>query len=275
MYNKFNDLAKRSPINRGLCVCFEEEVGFSLAIIEKNKISYACRVIFGSSKIEDQLKESMSFFETKKELLNGAFDNVVVCFSNMKYILVPSYFYNFEEEEELLHFNTYLLTGDTIKRNYINNYQSYLIFSYQEKFEEFIKKKYNNITTLHSLGAFLSSKEAHVDKTVIYVMFYFKQFELILLEGEKLILSNTFEYTGKKDVLYYILLIIERLGYKDKDFDVFLEGKIDIKDELYLFLARYIKNIKIINCKFGIKSNFSKEFNFLFNLFQCALYQEN
>lgn len=272
MKDKLSDL-KFAPIRESLSICFEEE-GFSFAIIKNESIVFANTYFFKNFDINTQLEETVLYFEKEKKL-NQDFDKVILSFVNSKQILVPAEFYSEEKEEEFLQFGLSVSKNNIIERNYIKNYDNYLIFTYKEAFEEFLKKKYSKILLLHSASGFLFSRKAHLGRMEIHLMIYMGKIDLVFLRNKKLLFYNSFDYQTKEDILYYIAFIADYFSVKGEHLFLILEGKVRYQDLLYNFLADYFENIEVRNLTTKKKINSYGQFAFLLNLFQCASFQEN
>jgi hypothetical protein len=87
-------------------------------------------------------------------------------------------------------------------------------------------------------------------------------FEVIVVQNQKLLLFNSFEYTSPEDFLYYILFAAEQLGLNPEEFPLELIGKIDTESEYYQLAYKYIRNISLLNVsELQAKNTFSEADN--------------
>jgi hypothetical protein len=89
-----------------------------------------------------------------------------------------------------------------------------------------------------------------------------EHFEIIVVQNQKLLLFNSFEYASPEDFLYYILFTAEQLGMNPEEFPLELIGKIDMKSEYYQLAYNYIRNVSLLDVSdLQAKNNFSEAEN--------------
>ena len=79
---------------------------------------------------------------------------------------------------------------------------------------------------------------------------------------------NSFKYKNEDDLLYYSLLVYEKLGLSSDSFPITLSGMVEKHSEIYQMLYQYIRNIEILNFQFNIENYNDKivKPNYLANL---------
>ena len=89
-----------------------------------------------------------------------------------------------------------------------------------------------------------------------------EHFEIIVVQNQKLLLFNSFEYASPEDFLYYILFTAEQLGMNPEEFPLELIGKIDMKSEYYQLAYNYIRNVSLLDVSdLQAKNKFSEAEN--------------
>ena len=81
----------------------------------------------------------------------------------------------------------------------------------------------------------------------MWVHFAKDHFEIFVIENQKLLLYNSFNYNTPEDFLYYILFTAEQLNMNPDNFDLELIGNITINSEFYKLAYKYIRNVKLID----------------------------
>lgn len=56
--------------------------------------------------------------------------------------------------------------------------------------------------------------------------------------------SNQFNYTGKEDLLYYVLLVYQQLDLNAMEFPLIVSGLVDSDSQLYQMLFQFVSNIR-------------------------------
>ena len=79
----------------------------------------------------------------------------------------------------------------------------------------------------------------------------------MIVQNQKLILYNSFEYKTPQDFIYYILFTAEQLQLNPENFVLKLIGKIDETDELFKICYKYIRNVSLLNIE-NQSNNFSE-----------------
>jgi hypothetical protein len=68
---------------------------------------------------------------------------------------------------------------------------------------------------------------------------------ITIFDGYKLIFNNSFKFTSKEDLLYYVLFSFEQLKLSPDSIDVTVFGTIEDTDESFDLMYEYIRNIKL------------------------------
>lgn len=202
-----------------------------------------------------QFKETQNSPESLLEAIKGIFkndanlqleyDKVTVIHENNLATLVPNKFFNEDSLANYLSLNIKTLKNDFItfdeidtidaKNVYIPyvNINNYLF----QNFGEFEYKHHNTILLEKLL------KVNTFNEKMMYINVSKNTFDLIVLENNKLILSNSFLYTSKEDFIYYILFTAEQLQLNTMDFQLYFMGNITKLDAIYKITYKYIKNV--------------------------------
>ena len=88
------------------------------------------------------------------------------------------------------------------------------------------------------------SKKAH---TCFYVNVSKHGLDIVFIDNEKLILSNSFEFYSKEDFIYHILFTFEQLKLDPNESPVYFTGNIYKASDLYKIAYKYIRNIEFLS----------------------------
>ena len=177
-------------------------------------------------------------------ILKAEFFSQSVAFVNFPSTLVPDRLYKKEEAEILLAFNSKV--NGTILADNIFSQNAYLIYCVPESIltivsNFFPKAKYKAQESI--LIQQYSQLNTENKKTYLYLNE--QKVGITIFEGDKLIFNNSFKYTNKEDLLYYVLFSFEQLNISPNSIDVTVFGTIEDTDEYFGLMYEYIRNIKL------------------------------
>ncbi|MCY1234007.1 hypothetical protein D9M72_465740 [compost metagenome] len=118
------------------------------------------------------------------------------------------------------------------------NFNNYLL----DQFDSFEYLHVNSI-----LVAKLLESSKNVSETQLFVHVGKEHFEIIVIENQKLLLFNSFEYQTKEDFIYYILFTAEQLKLNPESLKLQLLGEISEESDLFKIAYRYIRNVSLMN----------------------------
>jgi hypothetical protein len=108
----------------------------------------------------------------------------------------------------------------------------------------------------------------------VFINIYPGFFEITLIQGQRLLYLNTFKYSAPSDVLYYVIFVLEQLGFVPSEEKVTLMGDIDENSVIYTQLKMYCESLQFVGkpdeLKFG-ESFAGIAFHKYFNLFNIPI----
>ena len=72
-------------------------------------------------------------------------------------------------------------------------------------------------------------------------------FEISVIQNQKLLLFNSFDYQTPEDFIYYVLFTAEQLNMNPEKFLLELIGAIDTESEFFKIAYKYIRNVSLID----------------------------
>ncbi|WP_339916691.1 DUF3822 family protein [Yeosuana marina] len=226
--------------------------GLSFCILQRdtNTITYIKHIVFDKKlnpfEVLDQLKHQ---FNTENELQN-TFKNVQVIHANELSTLVPKPLFTEDNLADYLKFNSKILKSDFIAYDSIVINDSVNVYVPYVNINNFIYDLCGSFTFRHSSTILIENilsieKNSSIKK--MYVNVNKLTFEIVVLNKNKLVLYNTFEYTTKEDFIYYVLFTAEQLELNPETFNLIFLGDIDAKDELYIVAKKYVRFVFLGN----------------------------
>lgn len=177
-------------------------------------------------------------------ILKAEFSSQSVAFVNFPSTLVPSKLYKKEEAETLLAFNT-KVNGTVLADNIVSQ-KAHLIYSVPESIltivsNFFPKAKYKSQESI----LIQQYSQLNTEKKKAYLYLNEQKVGITIFDGDKLIFNNSFKYTSKEDLLYYVLFSFEQLKLSPDSIEVTVFGTIEDTDESFSLMYEYIRNIKL------------------------------
>lgn len=246
--------------------------GLSFCILntETNALIFNQSIAFDKPLNPTDVLKQLKLFINSNEILQQDFDSVQLIHENELSTLVPKPLFNEEFLADYLKFNSKILSNDFItydnlaQGDIVNVYVPYVNIN-NFIYENYGVFEYNHYSTilLNSLFALHKNK---VEKTM-YVNVTDNHFEIIVIEGNKLLLYNTFEYNTKEDFIYYVLFSAEQLKLNPEEFPLILIGAISKENDLFKTAYTYVRNVSIHkstpNFTFETKNNEDIQNNFV------------
>ena len=199
-----------------------------------------------SIKTEDLFADA---FKENLELTEK-YDEIIVIHNNNLSTFEPTALFDDEFLGSYLQYNTKVFETDffafdTIEKYEINNvFIPYININnfFIDQFGSFNYKHANSIL-VEKLLDFSKNKDekkmfAHISKS---------HFEIIVVQNQKLLLFNTFDYKTPEDFIYYILFTAEQLNLNPENFKLELIGNIQENDEFYKIAFKYIRNVSLLD----------------------------
>ena len=186
--------------------------------------------------IELQEKESWNLDE---------FKNVNIVIDNNFNTFVPKDYFQEESKDSYLSLlnikNPNILTDDISEHKIVNVYSS------QDKLD-FLN---NNVKIYHSSSILVKKLMKEFSdrnpETRAFVNVKNNSYELIILNNDKLIFHNYFNFSTKEDFLYFILFTFDQLNIDNESIPLYFMGFIEEKSSVVELCSRYIRNIRFFN----------------------------
>ena len=185
---------------------------------------------------ELQEKESWKLEDFKQ--VNILIDN------NTNTFMPKDYFQEETKEKYLSLLNT---QNDNILTDFITEHDIVNVYSTNDSLN-FLN---DNVRTYHSSSILVKKliKEFSSRNPEIRAFVNVKNnsYELIILNNNKLVFHNYFNFSTKEDFLYFILFTFEQLNIDNESIPIYFMGFIEEKSPIIELCSRYIRNIRFFN----------------------------
>lgn len=224
--------------------------GLSFCVLDtlENVIRLSDSLVFEEERSPYGLQKGLLALFEKHQLAQRTFAEVIVVHCNTLFSLVPKPLFDVGEMPNYLKFNTKILATDHLDydeiegNDIINVYVPFVnVNNYiYDLFGEFTFKHNGTVMVESLLKGAVSGQEP-----ICYVHIGARQLDITVLAKRKLLLFNSFKFTTREDLIYYLLFTMEQLNLDTEHTLLKLFGNIEEGDELYSICYRYIKNVSI------------------------------
>ena len=199
-----------------------------------------------NSKIEDLFADA---FQSHPELIE-TYDKILVIHSNNLSTFVPEPLFDENFLGSYLQFNTKVFKTDffafdeNVNYNMNNVYIPYININnfFIDQFGTFDYKHANSILVNKLL---IASKNK--DEKRMFIHINSAHFEIIVIQNQKLLLFNSFDYSRPEDFIYYILFTAEQLNLNPENFLLEIIGDITDESDYFKIAYKYIRNVSLID----------------------------
>lgn len=180
---------------------------------------------------------------------------------------------------------SYLELNSTVKESIDYRFQILekegivICYAINKELNNWIKKIFPNAKVTHEIAVVIESvlRDFHsLSENRVVINIHKGYFDLLFVSKGKLDFVNSFMFSEKEDLLYYILFTFEQLGINPHEIEVYLLGEIKKGSEQHQLLFQYIKNLhfgsrnKNIKVAGGLTSLPNHYFYTVFNQSLCV-----
>lgn len=246
---KYRKLAIQVSLN-GISYCVFDTLNKTILSVQE--------IHFDSSQKTTKTEELLADVFTLNPDLTKTYDEIMVLHNNNLCGFVPEPLFDENYLGSYLQYNTKVFETDFFAYDEMTNYQMNLIYIpyvhinnfFIDQFGSFDYKHSNSVLVSHVLD---SSKNIEEKKMIVH--FNAGHFEIVVVQNQKLLFFNSFDYQTPEDFLYYILFTAEQLNLNPENFKLELLGTICQEDKFYELAYKYIRNISFFDVSNVQKTN--------------------
>jgi len=197
-------------------------------------------------KVEDLFANA---FDEHPEL-QEQYDDVLVIHSNNLSTFVPAPLFDENYLGSYLQYNTKVFETDFFAFDEISNYEINAVYIPYVNMNNFFIDKFGSFEYKHAnsiLVTKLLDASKNIDSKKMMVHFNSTHFEIVVIQNQKLLLFNSFEYQTPEDFIYYILFTAEQLNLNPENFPLELIGNITTESPFFKIAYKYIRNVSLID----------------------------
>ena len=220
--------------------------GLSFVVFDNVEQKFVSLKHYHYSTKDVDIQNIIAELQEKESWKLEEFRNVNIVIDNNSNTLIPKVFFKEEQKEtylSMLNINNkaYILTDEIPECEAVN------IFSYKDKLD-FLN---NNVKIYHSstvlIKKLIREFSDRNNETRAFINVKNNSYELIILNNDKLIFHNYFNFKTKEDFIYFILFTFDQLNIDNESIPLYFTGFIEEKSPIVELCARYIRNIRFFN----------------------------
>lgn len=227
--------------------------GFSYGCLDtlSNRFDVLSEITFPAndkSPVEELYQKA--FAETPE--LKQKFDDVLVLHDNNLTTFVPKPLFDEEYLGSYLQYNTQVFETDFFAFDEIPGYDMCNVYIPYVNLNNFLIDQYGPFTYKSMASVLverLLNRSKNVEELQVYAHFGQKYFQLIVVQNQKLLLFNTFEYRAKEDFLYYLLFAAEQLRLNPETFALHLLGNVEEQSDFYAIAYKYVRYVSMLDMR--------------------------
>ncbi len=216
---------------------------------------------FRKTNNERSLAEQIDKLSSEHEWLSNGFKRVDASIVTEKFTLVPAAFFDSTKISDYLKFNQPISEEDVIVNDVLRNADARNVYAVDSALEKSLRKISSSVRIRHHLSPLIErtlsvNKNKPARRALAHVQH--QRFDLIISEGGKLVLANSFSFQTGEDFIYFLLFTCEQLKMNPEELELEIVGEIETDSALANFAKKYIRNVK-----FGqrpVEARFAKEF---------------
>ncbi|MBN2764655.1 MAG: DUF3822 family protein [Bacteroidales bacterium] len=205
--------------------------GFSFCLYDnqqKKHVVFRKYVLHTNQLIENFLKKLEDIFKTD-DLLSLPYASSDFMFLSQKSTLIPDAYFDKNLLKSYFEFNHTLDALDEIHYNYIPYIDAYNVFTLHNYVATAVSHHIKGIKFYHQALPFIEKTMEYADarqKQIVAVGLNHVFFDILVCNGNKLKLYNTFQYAGPTDLLYFILFICKQCEIDPAQQELLLSGEL-------------------------------------------------
>ncbi|WP_426094507.1 DUF3822 family protein [Flavobacterium sp. DSR2-3-3] len=182
--------------------------------------------------------------------LKDPYDEILVIHNNNLSTFVPEPLFDENFLGSYLQYNTKVFETDFFAFDEIPNFQMNAVYIPYVNINNFFIDQFGAFDYKHANSILVSKllvASKNKDEKKMFVHINTGHFEIIVVQNQKLLLFNSFDYNTPEDFLYYILFTAEQLNLNPENFPLELIGNIDIESDYFKITYKYICNVSLID----------------------------
>jgi len=221
----------------------------SIAVNEKQKNKFIALEVFAFQNLYS-FNEIVTVWEVllqKSKLIFNNYKSVICIIANNSSTLVPEPLFEEGSGHKYLQFNVPLQWNDFVQTDHLKSIDSRNVFALPSELKNKLDAAFTSIHYRHCSSVLVESvisQNKNQTGKKLYVHVQQTHFEVILIEGKKLVFYNTFHYRSAEDFIYYLLFVCEQLHLNPENIEVVIVGEVEKNSAIISLAQKYIRMVK-------------------------------
>ncbi|NMH26932.1 DUF3822 family protein [Flavobacterium silvaticum] len=180
--------------------------------------------------------------------LSSAYDEIVVLHDNGYNSFVPVALFDENYLGSYLQFSTKVFETDFFAFDELPTYEMNNVFVPFANLNNLLVDQFGTFSYHHTSSTLVSrllESSKNIDERQVFAHIAPNRFELVVVQNQKLLLYNTFEYRTKEDFIYYVLFTAEQLSLNPEQFRLQLLGDVTEESDVFRIAFKYIRNTEL------------------------------
>ncbi|RZJ66172.1 MAG: DUF3822 family protein [Flavobacterium sp.] len=242
------------------------QTGFAFCTIDtlNDTVLSMKQVAFAEQQDSNADRQFENAFLQHSELLDK-YDEIAVTHENGLNTFVPKALFDENFLGSYLQYDVKVFESDALAFDELPTYEMNNVYVPFATINDFLVNKFGNFDYRHATSVLVSRLleiSKNNDEKQVFAHFGDKRFELVIVQNQKLLLFNSFEYKTKEDFIYYLLFAAEQLSLNPEFFKLQLLGDVTQDSEFYQVAYKYVRNVSLLDVsKLQLRNEFSEADN--------------
>lgn len=229
--------------------------GFSFCVVDslENKIVASENIDFSAMSKSLTVEEFYELAFLDYPILSEGYDQVLVLHHNSLSTFVPKPLFDAEYIGSYLQYNTKVFETDFFAFDDIPTYEMSHVYIPYVNINNFLIDQFGVFDYKHSNSVLVSKVldlSKNVDDKQIFAHVNKDTFEVVVVQNQKLLLFNSFDYTTKQDFIYYLLFVAEQLNLNPEIVKVSFLGEVTEESDVFQIAFKYIRHVSLLDVSF-------------------------
>jgi hypothetical protein len=201
---------------------------------------------------------------------SAVFYKVGICYHYPKHIMAPQEYYNHEHIAETWKEVHGVAPLQNIISENSPEWQLNTIYAIPQEIQQFLNRRYPSASFRHFSTLSLKNLAASNSPGLLQVDIFVDEFELTVVNQNKLILSERYEYASPNDVIYQLLKVCSIYSISQYEAQLNISGLVDKDSALFKELYQYFIKIDLRNASWNHPDYPAHFFTVLNDIARCA-----
>lgn len=196
---------------------------------------------------ESLLDQIEQIFKSDQDLQDD-FESVLVIHENHLNSFVPNEYFKEDDLKGYLNYSIKTIATDYVTYDGFDTFDFKNVYIPYVNINNFLFQNFGEFEFKHHTSVLVEKlmNRSQGEWTSFYVNIRHNAFDILVIDGQKLLFFNSFEYQTKEDFIYYILFTFEQLKLNPENQPVDFTGEIDTESEIYQIAYKYIRHLNFV-----------------------------